>query len=305
MRSERYDFDLIMAAISECTAGSSGYMRGRCPTCLVRLGSEGRFGNFAVHIDTGEYRCFRCHLRGVIPAKQMPAGWGTGPRKPRVGAPNIQESPLTHLIPPPEGFVEFASREVWYSAKAQPGIRYCLDRGLHPNLIRDAGIGFVPDPDDYRAQDRVIVPIRASDGKAWLGWVGRRWRKDSKLKYLYAQGMARGTTLYNVEALLRNTDKPCFVVEGAFDVLALWPDAIAVLGTYSDPQLQMMAQSKRRFVIVLDGDAHDQAMGMAMKLFDAGVPVGVIRLPGGVDPDEVPRDWLDNEAEKSLQQGIW
>jgi hypothetical protein len=138
-----------------------------------------------------------------------------------------------------------------------------------------------------------------------LGWVGRQWTKKSVLPYLYGEGMTRSATIYNGKALLTRDPNLCFIVEGAFDVLALWPHAIAVLGTYSEQQVDMIAQSKRRFVVVLDGDAHNSAMGLAMKLDEAGVPVGCVRLPPKLDPDEVPFEWLTEQGELSVVNGIY
>ncbi len=305
MNTDGWDLELILSALTQATPSLTGYARSRCPFCLLRTGHEGRDGNFAFEIGTGGFRCFKCRVKGRVPVEMLPAGWGMGSLRTKLKARNLYAEYESHICEPPEGFLAFGTPKGWYHPRAQVGIRYCLDRGLSPNLIRDAGIGFVPDPDDYRLFRRVIIPIHASDGKTWMGWVGRRWWKTKDLPYLYSRGLERATTLYNSRVLLQKTEEICFIVEGSFDVLALWPHAVAVLGTYSEQQLDMMAQSRRRFVCLLDGDVPDLNLGMAWSLESRGVRVGCVRLPPDADPDEVGLDWLLSEGEKSLTLGLW
>jgi len=303
MKQDQHTTDLVLSAIAEGSVATSGWVRSRCPFCLLRKGSEGRFGNFAISPETGYYHCFRCFVKGSL--HQLPAGWGEAVSRPKVATPNILDVSQDMRVDLPVGFRPFADPNVWYRAKARPGIEYCLKRGLSPQLILEAGIGYVEESEDFRVLRRVIIPIMDPSSNFPLGWVGRQWTKKSVLPYLYGEGMTRSATIYNGKALLTRDPNLCFIVEGAFDVLALWPHAIAVLGTYSEQQVDMIAQSKRRFVVVLDGDAHNSAMGLAMKLDEAGVPVGCVRLPPKLDPDEVPFEWLTEQGELSVVNGIY
>jgi DNA primase len=90
------------------------------------------------------------------------------------------------------------------------------------------------------------------------------------------------------------------VVEGVFDALALWPDAVAVLGKPSDQQVDALINAKRPVVIVLDGDAWLEGKWLAARLCLRGKRAGHIRLPPGVDPDEVDRKELEQQAMEAL-----
>ena len=154
------------------------------------------------------------------------------------------------------------------------------------------------DGQDFRG--RLIVPILSSDG-SWVGYVGRDYTKKSELPYMYVRGMQRGRILYNRTALDVRTEKPVFVVEGTLDALYLWPDAVAVLGTWSTEHADFLLESKRPVVALLDGDAWRKGEALAMVLELHNVRSGFIKLPPKLDPDEVPRDWLDEEAIRCLR----
>jgi DNA primase len=145
----------------------------------------------------------------------------------------------------------------------------------------------------------VVVPILSPDGE-WLGHVGRSWQKDAELPYLYGKGLQRRETLYNAAALNVQTDKPVMVVEGVLDALALWPDAVAVLGKPSEPQIWALADAARPVAVVLDGDAWSEGEALAMTLRLEGQRAGSVRLPPKTDPDEVDRGWLDEEVRRCL-----
>jgi len=90
------------------------------------------------------------------------------------------------------------------------------------------------------------------------------------------------------------------VVEGVFDALALYPNAVAVLGKASEAQMEALQESKRPVVIVLDGDAWQEGWAMAARLKFKGQRAGSVRLPPKLDPDEVDPAWLQEEVKKAL-----
>jgi DNA primase len=112
--------------------------------------------------------------------------------------------------------------------------------------------------------------------------------------------MARGEIVYNVRAAWLG-EAPLFIVEGAFDALALWPDGLALLGKPSPPQIELLVECSRPVVVVLDGDAWEEGWALAQRIRFRGKRAGSIRLPPCTDPDEVPRQWLDEEAERCLR----
>jgi DNA primase len=172
---------------------------------------------------------------------------------------------------------------------------YLRRRHIREELWSEAGIGACI---RGYAAGRVVVPVTAPDG-TWFGWVGRAWGKSS-LPYIYPKGMRRGHLLYNHDALLVETDEPVFVVEGVFDALALWPNAVAVLGMPTRQHLAALKLSKRPVVSLLDGDARRQGHALALQLRVARVRSGAIILPPLTDPDEVSVELLQEAAREAL-----
>jgi DNA primase len=126
-------------------------------------------------------------------------------------------------------------------------------------------------------------------------------KQQLRLTYCYPRGMNRDGLLYNAPALQEQTARPCYIVEGSLDALALWPDAVAVLGKPLKSQLRILAAAKRPLVVALDGDAWNEGQALAWTLQSLGVRAASVRLPPKTDPDEVPRNWLDGQAAGALR----
>jgi len=148
---------------------------------------------------------------------------------------------------------------------------------------------------------RIIIPVIASDG-TWYGWVGRAWAKKADRPYFNAPHMSLGSVggFFNESALYVDTEVPLMVMEGVFDALAYWPDAVAVLGKPTCAQVQALKGAARPVVVVLDGDAWEQCEMLALSLQMEGVQAGWVKLPPQIDPDEVDHNWLRNTAVESL-----
>ncbi len=291
----------VLRAVQFGTKIASGWIRASCPFCAGSGG--GARDNFGYNPQTTQYYCFKCQISGNL------GGSGQSPYR-----PYIEETVKAHLLGEerptmevPPGYVSLSSPEEYRKYKARGPIEYLRNRKINPSLIEQAKIGYFGVDVPYGDRQRVVIPILDTSEKAWLGWVGRKWEKghDPRYTYRYNPGFDRRETLYNSHALTVSSDThPIFIVEGAFDALYLWPHAVAVLGTYSEYQVQLLLQSKRPLVVVLDGDAHDLAMGFALKLDLYGAHVGCIRLPGRKDPDEMTLQWLYEEAYASLEKGV-
>jgi DNA primase len=130
--------------------------------------------------------------------------------------------------------------------------------------------------------------------------VGRTWFKSDRA-YSYPKGMNRGDVLYRGAQLWEHTDEPLIVVEGVFDALYMWPHGVALLGKASEYQMEALFESPRPVVIILDGDAWEEAYAMKLRLQLHGKKhVGHVRLPPKKDPDDMPRDWLAEEIRRAL-----
>lgn len=266
--------------------GSGEWRRGICLACDLRTGKPDRRGSFSFNAGTGWYRCFKCGLVGRLDGDYADA------------VDRLQgEEPETLYIDPPESFYELGRGDGRTAECLEPHRQHLIKRGLTDEVLwREAHIGGCFEG-YYRG--RVIVPVLDPEGQ-WRGFVARAWEKKAQVPYLYPKGMNRRELLYNHAALLKRTDRPCFVVEGVMDALALWPDAVAVLGKPSDPQVFALADAPRPIVACLDGDAWEEGRTLAMTLQLEGQEAGFVRLPPGKDPDEMPREWLDEEARLCL-----
>lgn len=248
--------------------------------CPLRTGKQDHRGSFGFNVRTGWYGCFKCGIKGRL------RGYDGEDFE---VAPEEQGEPQ---MGPPDDFTELADDK---SFVLRPARDYLRGRGLGRKIWRETRIGACL---EGRFAHRVVVPILSPDG-VWLGYVGRSW-KDAMVKYLYPKGMNRREVLYNHAAVIQQTERPLFVVEGVFDALALWPDAVAVLGKPSDPQIFALADAPRPVAVCLDGDAWAEGQQLAMRLKLEGQRAGNIHLPPKKDPDEVPRAWLDEEAARCL-----
>lgn len=278
--------------------GSGTFRRGLCLVCVLRTGKADRRGSFSFNTATGFYQCFKCAIVGRLD------GYDAVDMK--LATP--EDRPVMER---PEGFYELCRGDGRGAESLEPARRFLRKRGLvDEGVWKQAHVGACI---EGYFTDRVIVPVLSPDGE-WLGHVGRAWVKKHPVPYLYPKGMNRRDVLYNHRALLppewdpateaglrlAGDAPPVFVVEGVMDVLSLWPDAVALLGKPSDPQVYALADSVRPIVVCLDGDAWREGEELAMRLQLEGQRAGSIRLPPTKDPDEVPRDWLNEEARRCL-----
>lgn len=273
-----------LAKLDAVESSTNKWWRANCPFCPLALGKTDRKRALAIHADYGFYSCWRCGTKGKMD------GTEEVPDEPK------EEKPL-EAMEPPEGFC-LMGEEPGLSARGAADARaYLASRGLTVDMIRQAQIGAcLSGP--YLG--KVVVPIFDEPGERWLGWVGRTWFKKAPDPYRYPPGMPRGVVLYNHAAMHVETDRPCLIVEGVFDALALWPDGVALLGKQSEWQVQAMLAARRPVAVVLDGDAWEEGWALAMRLRMDGQRAGSVKLPPRMDPDDMPRPWIEEQALASI-----
>lgn len=263
----------------------SGWYRVTCPVCEIVTGKADRRRSLGV--KPPHYKCWKCGAKGVIPDDLL--------NDVSIVEPVPDDGPPPNLGPP-EGFISLAEPEGRSCETLAPARAYLKGRGVDERMWHEAGIGACAFGHYY---GRVVVPVLDEAG-VWQGWVGRAWEKRVEQPYLYPPGMNRGENLYHYGALLLETDEPVIVVEGVMDAIALWPRAVALFGTASEWQIRELIHAKRPVCVVLDGDAWLQGWSLAMRLRVEGQRAGSVRLGPGLDPDEVPRAWLEEQAVASL-----
>jgi DNA primase len=284
---------MILPRLSGAHRSRKGWWRVNCPFCLSRVGKEDSRSSLGVRDAESYYHCFRCSAHGFVRGDELRAIAARGAGEPKRGS----EPPG-----PPPGFFPFVGNEG--SASLREALDYVTrpvgekGRGLSAALISQAGIGACV---RGKYGGRVVVPIRDEEG-VWIGFSARDWTGQAHLKYLYPSWMERGSLLYNARALhdLSRAPRPVFAVEGVFDALALWPDAVAFLGTPSEDQIDALLEARRPICVLLDGDAHRKGWGLAMRLRLEGRYAGAVTLPPTRDPDEVPREDLERAAQWAI-----
>lgn len=261
--------------------------------CELVTGKADRKNSLGVSVRTGRYHCWKCGSSDRIPhfdpadidcARDMGAQ-DEGPQE----------------ISPPENYIALSSRDAQSSIACRPAYDYLLGptpkcRGLDLDTVFDAEIGCCP---TGRYQGRVVIPLFADDG-AWLWYVARSWVKKAEKPYIYPSGNRVGL-IYNHKLLHVETDEPVAVVEGVFDAISVG-NAVAILGKPSEEQFWALASARRPLAIVQDGDAHTLGLSMMLRLRFEGARVGNIRLPPGLDPDELEQAALQQHMHECIGQ---
>ena len=160
------------------------------------------------------------------------------------------------------------------------------------------------DPYD-RFRNRLMLPIHDARGRV-IAFGGRILdsAKTDAPKYLNSPDTPlfdKGRTLYNLHRAgpaSRRTGR-IVVVEGYMDVIALAAagieDAVAPMGTaLTERQIELLWRLADRPVLCFDGDAAGRraamrAIGRALPLLRAGRSLSFVRLPAGLDPDDLVR----------------
>ena len=274
----------IEQAYLKAARSTNGWLRAPCTNC-ERSGERDYRLSLGIRSDNGRYHCFGCRIHGTLKGVQL-----------ILGGPDLDEDLVD--IHPPEDFIPLQGQAL-SALCLEPARRYLDSRKVLRKMWDTAGLGAcLSGPHG----GRIVVPIK--ENAQWVGWVARSWEKKVPRPYLYPRGMKRGSLLYNSTALNLQEDIPVMVVEGVFDAISLWPDAVAVLGKPSRQQLVALAAARRPVAVVLDGDAWQDAWALAVRLRFEGVTAGFVRLPPTVDPDEVPKDWLMEEARRCVSQPL-
>jgi hypothetical protein len=276
---------LVEEALRGARGGAGAWIRVTCPFCPEVLGKVDRSQAMSVSASTGWWECHRCGTKGKLREAPNPA--------------EVQVKPDPGAMKAPPGYYPLFDEDGRRSLSLAPARDYLEGRGGSPQKVAAARIGACL---DGRFADRVVVPVFAPDGESWTGFVTRTWHKGVTPTYLNAKGMER-RTLYNHVALFKQTDEPVLVVEGVFDAIALWPDAVAVLGKPTESQIAAMVASPRPVVALLDGDAWRESWALCQRLrLTPGKRAGWVKLGPGLDPDELPAEQIRSEARASLDK---
>ncbi len=193
-----------------------------------------------------------------------------------------------------------------YAPEGRQALKAALSQFPEEMLV-EAGLRIaVEDKDPYdRFRGRLMLPIEDARGRV-IAFGGRILdaQKTDAPKYLNSPETPlfdKGRTLYNLHRAgpaSRQTGR-MVVVEGYMDVIALaaagFTDAVAPLGTaLTERQIELLWRMVETPVLCFDGDAAGQRAAMravtrALPLLRPAHSLNIVRLPAGMDPDDLLR----------------
>ncbi|EIZ80133.1 DNA primase [Novosphingobium sp. Rr 2-17] len=191
-----------------------------------------------------------------------------------------------------------------YAPEGRQAMKAALSQYPEPKLI-EAGLRIeVEGRDPYdRFRGRLMLPIADARGRT-IAFGGRILAKDKTdaPKYLNSPDTPlfdKGRTLYNLHraAPAARQSGRMVVVEGYMDVIALAAagiaEAVAPLGTaLTEQQIELLWRHVEMPILCFDGDAAGQRAAMraitrALPLLRPAHSLRIVRLPEGMDPDDL------------------
>ena len=215
----------------------------------------------------------------------------------------------------PEALREFG---FGYAPESKQALPSALPR-FDDSMLVDTGMRIrTDDGTTYdRFRGRVMLPIQDARGRV-IAFGGRILQdRDGVAKYLNSPDTPlfdKGRTLYNLHRAApasRQTGR-VVVVEGYMDVVALAQagikDAVAPLGTaLTEMQLEMLWRMVEVPVLCFDGDNAGQkaamrAISRALPMLAPMRSLGIVRLPSGMDPDDLINEQGPGAMQKLLEK---
>ena len=220
------------------------------------------------------------------------------------------------------------------SQRGQRGLNYLRGRALSDRTIRHFGLGFADDDwnslcnhlknkgfSEYeiysanlafkrkngngiydRFVNRVMFPIIDLRGNVIA--FGGRIMTDEKPKYLNTSDtpvFKKSENLFSLNNAKSSGTRTLILCEGYMDVIALnqagFTNAVATLGTaLTNEQAVLMKRYADEVIICYDADgAGQKATARAIDILrNAGLPIKILTVPSGKDPDEFIRSKGDN-----------
>jgi DNA primase len=203
-----------------------------------------------------------------------------------------------------------------YAPNARNGVVSALKQFDRAMLIEAGLLIAVDDKEPYdRFRDRLTIPIHDPRGRV-IGFAARILDGDKKdaPKYINSPDTPlfdKGRTLFNLHRAGPASRKSgrMVVVEGQMDAVAMaaagFEDAVAPMGTaLTETQLGLLWRMVDAPILCFDGDAAGQraamrAIGRALPMLAPGKTLSIVRLPAGLDPDDLIKS-QGAEAMKAL-----
>lgn len=164
--------------------------------------------------------------------------------------------------------------------------RYCIKRGFRPEDMAKHGVGYCSSGDLF---GYLIIPffyngiLKYYNARNVLG-MGPRYNNPPT----DVTGLGKEFIIYNYDALQMYNS--VYICEGAINALTMGERAIATMGkAVSAYQVNELIKAPvKRYILLLDPDAKDKAINLALKLV-AYKKVKVVYLPDGKDCNDLSK----------------
>jgi len=285
-------------------------LRVRCPWCIEETGSLGKrpYGrHVSVNLEKGTFLCWRCGRgKGEVLTRRVmhELGLGNTPfnkaqrRKFTADGNEIEEmeEPVEDL---PDGYEPlYPWQDVKDSIALAPYLRYLFGpkRKLTPKHLRKFKVGAVLDPKSEKwRRGFLCFPLLDHEYTGFvLHKTEQAWFKECSA-YVNSRGLQRLEGALLNGRILKSDLNPIYVVEGAFDVVAMNNHAVGTLGTgYTEGQFNRLLGLKQDLVIAFDGDAWRAGMALARRFQIRGKENTYwVKLPPGRKNDPGRLGWVN------------
>jgi DNA primase len=201
-----------------------------------------------------------------------------------------------------------------YAPNARNGIVKALSQFDRAMLVEAGLLIAAEEREPYdRFRDRLTIPIHDPRGRV-IGFAARILDPEKKdaPKYLNSPDTPlfdKGRTLFNLHRAgpASRTTRRMVVVEGQMDAVAMaaagFEDAVAPMGTaLTEAQLGLLWRMVDAPILCFDGDNAGQraamrAIGRALPLLSPSKTLSIVRLPAGLDPD----DLIKQQGRKAME----
>lgn len=252
----------------------SGQMTFNCPTCSYDIKSldegDGKY-NLEVNYKEGEYGVFKCWVccdthdtHGTLNKLIRKFGTKKQLKKYEILRPDEHPDQVKKIykkVHLPKEYISFdeASSGLKMTPQYRMAWNYIKKRNITEEQIKKYKIGFC-----YHGEyeNRIIIPSFNKENELNY-FIARSYLTYTKNKY--KNPVAEKDIIIFNENLI-DWDKPIYIVEGAFDSIFV-PNSIPMLGKHmSDFLFNYLYDNAKEIIIILDGDAWNNAEKLFHKL---------------------------------------
>lgn len=260
---------------------SGSQLHGSCP---VHGGDNPRA--FSVSLEKNLWNCFT-HCRGGSVIDLLMAIEKVDAR----GAAKIGYNMLGIGIQDASSF-DSRLRPLQFRLSLEHDHPYLKERNVDPKTARYFDIGYCS---KGIMTGRVAIPIHDPRGKL-VAYCGRSI-DDAQSKYRFPRGFEKSRIVYNLNRVQQIKSREIVVVEGFFDVLALYRsgiESVALMGSsVSAHQQEQLLSLEQRLTLMLDGDdAGRRGMAKALETLQKSRPIKAVYLPEGIQPEHLGSRYL-------------